>query len=130
VIIIGGRADQSFPAFMKTFTRQDVAQNNSEKSAWIIIDTFVYDVTKFAPAHPGGELLLLQYAGKDVTEEFYAFHRQEILTKYEKFKIGQLVNESPKIIYRQPGDFSPVPYGEPSHLQGFHSPYYTYFELM
>jgi cytochrome b involved in lipid metabolism len=111
---------------MQTLTRQQVAQNNTEKSAWIIIDSIVYDITKFAAMHPGGELLLLEYAGKDVTEQFYAFHRQEVLTKYDRLKIGQIANESCKIIFKQPGDFSPVPYGEPSHLQGFHSPYYTY----
>jgi cytochrome b involved in lipid metabolism len=49
-----------------SFTRQQVAEHNSEKSAWIIIDTVVYDITKFASLHPGGELLLLEYAGKDV----------------------------------------------------------------
>jgi cytochrome b involved in lipid metabolism len=49
-----------------SYTRQQVAEHNSDKSAWIIIDTVVYDITKFASLHPGGELLLLEYAGKDV----------------------------------------------------------------
>jgi cytochrome b involved in lipid metabolism len=115
---------------MKILTRQQVAANNSEKSAWIIIDSFIYDITKFAAMHPGGELLILEYAGKDVTEEFYAYHRQEILVKYDRLKIGQIANENPQIIFKQPGDFSLVPYAEPSHLQGFHSPYYSYIRIM
>lgn len=58
-----------------------VAQNNTEKSAWIIIDGKVYDVTNFAAMHPGGEGILLKLAGKDVTEEFYGLHKWEILAK-------------------------------------------------
>lgn len=52
---------------MSIYTREQVAQNNSESKAWIIIDSAVYDITKFAAMHPGGELLLLEYAGKDAT---------------------------------------------------------------
>lgn len=44
---------------MKEFTRSEVAAQK-----WIIIDTTVYDIGKFAAMHPGGELLLLEYAGK------------------------------------------------------------------
>ena len=49
------------------YTRDQVSQHSKPDSAWIIIDTKVYDITKFAAAHPGGELLLLSYAGKDCT---------------------------------------------------------------
>ena len=35
-----------------------------------------YDVTKFAGVHPGGTQILLEYAGKDATEDFYALHRR------------------------------------------------------
>jgi cytochrome b involved in lipid metabolism len=53
--------------YMRTFTRDEVAKNSTEASAWIIIDSSVYDITKFASLHPGGELLILEYAGKDAT---------------------------------------------------------------
>lgn len=52
---------------MQTFTRDQVAKNCTETSAWIIIDASVYDITKFAALHPGGEMLILEYAGKDAT---------------------------------------------------------------
>ncbi|KAJ3373989.1 hypothetical protein HDU91_000045 [Kappamyces sp. JEL0680] len=110
----------------KEFTRQEVSEHSKAGDAWIVIDTIVYDISKFAVAHPGGELLILEYAGKDATEPFYAYHRQEVLHgKYSKFQIGKIVNESRKIDWQQPGDLSKVPYGEASAFQGFHSPYYN-----
>jgi cytochrome b involved in lipid metabolism len=48
----------------KTFTREEVAKHDKDGDAWIIVDNMVYDISKFAPMHPGGELLILQYAGK------------------------------------------------------------------
>ncbi len=44
----------------KTFTREEVAKNNTEESLWLIIDSNVYDVTDFIDAHPGGEAVLKQ----------------------------------------------------------------------
>jgi len=32
--------------------------------------------------HPGGELLLLEFAGKDGTADFFGLHRQDVLEKY------------------------------------------------
>lgn len=58
-----------FSPMSKQFTRQEVATHSTHKDAWIIIDAVVYDITKFASLHPGGELLLLDYAGKDVTSK-------------------------------------------------------------
>ena len=52
---------------LKTFTREEVKRHSSEKDCWIIIDSEVFDVTKFADMHPGGAQVLLDYAGQDVT---------------------------------------------------------------
>jgi cytochrome b involved in lipid metabolism len=52
---------------MAEFTREQVATHTAAKSAWIIIDSLVYDISSFAALHPGGEKLILEYAGQDVT---------------------------------------------------------------
>nr|KAJ3419343.1 hypothetical protein HK105_007067 [Polyrhizophydium stewartii] len=109
---------------LKTLTRQEVAAHNTAKSAWIIVDSIVYDITNFAAMHPGGEQIILEVAGKDATEAFYSFHRHEVLSKYKRLVIGSIVNEKPKITMGT-GDLSKVPYAEESYLQGFYSPYYT-----
>jgi hypothetical protein len=110
----------------KTFSRDEVKQNNTEDSLWFIIDSKVYDVTDFVDAHPGGEYVLKQVAGTDATEAFYNLHRQEVLQKYSSLCIGTVQGEKSKVIEHKPGDLSLVPYGEPTWLTPqFKSPYYN-----
>lgn len=67
----------------------------------------------------------MEYAGKEVTKEFYGFHRQEVLVKYKRLVIGSIVNEKPKVIDNFNGQITTVPFSEPSNAGGFHSPYYN-----
>ncbi|KAI8388191.1 acyl-CoA dehydrogenase/oxidase [Radiomyces spectabilis] len=111
---------------LKTFTRDEVAKHNTESDCWIIVDSEVFDVTKFADLHPGGAQALLMYGGKDATEDFYGLHRQDVLLKYApRLKIGSIADETPQIEVADPANFSKVPYGEPSYWMGFRSPYFT-----
>jgi len=50
------------------FTASDVSTHDSASSCWISHAGKVYDVTHFLQDHPGGDDLILQYAGKDVEE--------------------------------------------------------------
>lgn len=52
----------------RIFTSEDVEEHVSPKSCWVTRDGKVYDVTEFLSDHPGGEDLILKYAGKDVGE--------------------------------------------------------------
>ncbi|CAJ1378084.1 unnamed protein product [Effrenium voratum] len=51
-------------------TMSDVAKHNSKSDCWVVVDGQVLDVTSFLSEHPGGELAILTFAGKDATEEF------------------------------------------------------------
>lgn len=53
---------------MNSFTSSEVASHNHSKSCWVIYNNKVYDVTEFILDHPGGDDLILNYAGKDVTD--------------------------------------------------------------
>ena len=53
---------------LPTLTQADVAAHNTSKSCYVTIGTNVYDVTDFIGDHPGGGELILEWAGKDVTE--------------------------------------------------------------
>ena len=48
----------------------EVAKHNSKTDCWVVVDGQVLDVTSFLGEHPGGELAILTFAGKDATEEF------------------------------------------------------------
>lgn len=48
----------------------EVRKHSSENDAWIVVDGKVYDVTKYAPGHPGGPQWILDWAGKDASEAF------------------------------------------------------------
>lgn len=108
------------------FTRDEVLQNNTDESLWCVIDSWVYDLTEFLDAHPGGRAVLLQVGGKDATDDFYNLHRQAVLDRYSHLRIGSIADEKPRVLCQKPGDLSPVPYAEPAWLTPqFRSPYYN-----
>lgn len=53
---------------LPTFTVADVESHNTAKSCYVTLGKNVYDVTDFIDAHPGGGDLILEYAGKDITD--------------------------------------------------------------
>jgi len=118
----------SFPVriMAKVFTRDEVAKHNTESDAWVIVEGDVYDVTRFAKSHPGGKQTLLDFAGQDVTEDFFGLHRNEVLDKYARLKKGRVADAGPERIPASEvwGSISEVPFAEPGHLQGLSSPYF------
>jgi 4-hydroxysphinganine ceramide fatty acyl 2-hydroxylase len=53
---------------IRVFAASDVAEHNSASSCWVARQGKVYDVTSFLVDHPGGDDLILKYAGKDVED--------------------------------------------------------------
>lgn len=115
---------------MQKFTREEIASKYaSGEKAYIIIEDNVYDITKFAGMHPGGEKLLLDLAGKDVSEDFWGLHKAEVLAKYgPKLLVGQIQGASGKAEEKHIDGWakiSTVPYAEPSYWRGWKSPYFN-----
>jgi alkylation response protein AidB-like acyl-CoA dehydrogenase len=105
-----------------------VETHNQKGDCYLVVDGAVLDVSRFAVGHPGGEALLYEYGGKDVSEEFYGLHRCEVLDKHApKLCVGYLKG------HEQPlqdglsswGRISRVPYAETFAWRGFHSPYHN-----
>lgn len=114
----------------KEFSREEVAKHNSEGDLWIIVDSKVYDLSRFQNLHPGGFSVLAdpEVAGKDATEAFFSLHRYEVLERpqYKRLQIGVIQGEKSVLYGRVLGEISRVPYAEPTWLTpGYHSPYYT-----
>uniref|UniRef100_A0A183BSG5 Cytochrome b5 n=1 Tax=Globodera pallida TaxID=36090 RepID=A0A183BSG5_GLOPA len=76
------------------FTKDEVARHNHDGSAWIIMNDKVYDVTKFLMEHPGGEDVLLQWAGSDATEAFNDVgHSNDAKELTENYLVGEVNND-------------------------------------
>ncbi|KAL5485690.1 hypothetical protein ACEPAI_6731 [Sanghuangporus weigelae] len=114
---------------LKKFTREEVEKHNTPDDLWVIIDTKVYNLSRFKDLHPGGVSVLLdpEIAGQDATEAFFGLHRHEVLLRpqYKRLQIGVIDGEEEQIKSLQAGSLSKVPYAEPAWLsEGYHSPYY------
>lgn len=53
---------------------RDVCAHNSEKSAFVVYDGIVYDITDFLRFHPGGKSILVPALGTDITDTLDSFH--------------------------------------------------------
>ncbi|KAH9912516.1 glyoxylate dehydrogenase [Fomitopsis serialis] len=65
---------------IRVLTGPEVAEHASRESCWIIVHGKVYDVTEFLPEHPGGQAIILKYAGKDATEAYEPIHPPDAIT--------------------------------------------------
>lgn len=79
---------------VRIFTTEDVQEHATSKSCWVTRCGKVYDVTQFLPDHPGGDDLILKYAGKDVGEimkdETEHDHSDSAYNMLDEFLIGRL----------------------------------------
>ncbi|CCL98179.1 uncharacterized protein FIBRA_00173 [Fibroporia radiculosa] len=116
---------------LRVLTLEEVAQHNTEDNLWIVVDSKVYDITRFRNMHPGGASVLMDEGipGQDATEVFYSLHRHEVLERpqYKRLQVGIIQGQEPKIHATiHDGAISKVPYAEPSWLvDGYYSPYFT-----
>ncbi|OJD36864.1 acyl-dehydrogenase [Diplodia corticola] len=137
-----------------TFSKADVASHSKADNLWIIVDEDVYDLTKFQDEHPGGKKILQRVAGKDASKQFWKYHNEGILKKYQKqLQVGSLDSKPkpaaapptpPKTPPAKPKaesgtvsvvpqeDFEPldqfgdlIPFADPSWYQTYHSPYFN-----
>ncbi|KAL9641510.1 hypothetical protein ABK040_013431 [Willaertia magna] len=77
----------------ENMTRKEVAQHNTYEDLWVIVDNKVYDLTKFAPTHPGGDVVA-RTAGGDATIGFYGIqHPERAFVEIEDYLVGTLRQE-------------------------------------
>lgn len=77
-------------------TLEEVAKHNKKNDCWVVVNGQVLDVTKFLPEHPGGELAILTFAGRDASAEFNMIHPANVVEKYApKSIIGKLYVGAP-----------------------------------
>ncbi|KAI5783588.1 sphingolipid fatty acid hydroxylase [Geopyxis carbonaria] len=81
-------------ASLPTISAAELEKHQSAKSCYVTIGGKVYDVTSFLSDHPGGEDLILDYAGKDITailaDEISHEHSEAAYEILEEYQVGLL----------------------------------------
>lgn len=69
----------------------EVAWHDTLDDCWLVIYDYVYDCTEFLKSHPGGQDILVEYAGRDATLAFIGTgHSAVARATLERYKIGEL----------------------------------------
>ena len=68
------------------------SQIKDSRNKWIVINDTVYDISKFYKKHPGGERLMLNHIGQDVTV-MHAFIEKFIFLAQKAFIYLSLVSQ-------------------------------------
>lgn len=68
----------------------EVRKHNSKTDAWIVVDGYVYDCSKFLASHPGGASSIYINGGLDVTDDFYAIHSKKAVKMLDEYLIGKV----------------------------------------
>ncbi|KAK1757354.1 fumarate reductase [Echria macrotheca] len=66
----------------KEYTMEEVAKHNKKEDLWVVVKGVVLDLTNWLDDHPGGPQALLNFMGRDATEEFEMLHDDEVIPKY------------------------------------------------
>jgi delta8-fatty-acid desaturase len=84
---------------VKYYTRDEVATLASKpNSIWIIVHDAVYDLTSYATQHPGGQLVLQHFNGRDATDVVENYHRAHVFQHIlPRFYRGQLKDPSASV---------------------------------
>ncbi|KAL2426175.1 L-lactate dehydrogenase (cytochrome) [Exophiala dermatitidis] len=85
-------SDQSGDGNGTKISVEELSKHNSPSDAWLVIDGTVWDVTEFAPRHPGGVDVILEYLGQDATLAYNEVHSPSLVIRYldASKKKGQL----------------------------------------
>ncbi|KAK3940763.1 FMN-dependent dehydrogenase-domain-containing protein [Diplogelasinospora grovesii] len=65
---------------MGVISATELSRHTTADDLWLVVSRTVYDLTDFAPSHPGGLDILLRYAGQDATEAYNRAHSPSLIT--------------------------------------------------
>jgi flavocytochrome c len=62
----------------KEYTMEEVAKHNTKEDLWVVVKGVVMDVSDWLDEHPGGPQAIMNFMGRDATEEFEMLHDDEV----------------------------------------------------
>jgi flavocytochrome c len=98
----GGAASKPNPKEFKIpekeFTMEEVAKHNKKEDLWVVVKGVVMDLTNWLDEHPGGPQAIMNFMGRDATEEFEMLHDDEVIPKYAPQQvIGRVKGVTPSL---------------------------------
>ncbi len=66
----------------KEYTMEEVAKHNTKDDLWVVVKGVVMSLGDWLDEHPGGPQAIMNFMGKDATEEFEMLHDDEVIRKY------------------------------------------------
>merc|ERR1711964_214054 len=66
----------------KEYSMEEVAKHNKKEDLWVVVKGVVMDVSDWLDEHPGGPQAIMNFMGRDATEEFEMLHDDEVIRKY------------------------------------------------
>lgn len=76
--------------YIGIITKEELAKHNTKEDCWVSLKGFVYNLTPYISHHPGGEDIIMQFAGGDITEPYMKHHKWVSPNLISKVKIGEL----------------------------------------
>jgi flavocytochrome c len=95
----GPKADPKvFKVPEKEFTMEEVAKHNTKEDLWVVVKGVVMDLSNWLDEHPGGPQAIMNFMGRDATEEFEMLHDDEVIPKYAPGQvIGRIKGVTPSL---------------------------------
>ncbi|KAI0151556.1 flavocytochrome c [Xylariaceae sp. FL1272] len=76
------QSPKKFEVPEKEFTMEEVAKHNKKEDLWVVVKGVVMDLSNWLEEHPGGPQAIMNFMGRDATEEFEMLHDDEVIPKY------------------------------------------------
>jgi len=71
----------------KEFTMEEIAKHNKKDDLWVVVKGVVMDLTDWLEEHPGGPQAIMNFMGRDASEEFEMLHDDEVIPKYAPHQV-------------------------------------------
>jgi cytochrome b involved in lipid metabolism len=80
--------------FQGEVSMAEMAAHTEPEDCWMELHGNVYDLTDYAPDHPGGPEYVTDYCGMNATLFYDMEHSTSLLTLISKYNLGKAVSES------------------------------------
>lgn len=69
---------------------EEVEEHNQPDDCWVVLHDQVFDLTEYAPTHPGNSEIITNSAGTDASEFYGMFHTEALLVLVDTALLGVL----------------------------------------